>query len=94
MGYHLLSTLKSHLGSSIYLKEFGNTTKVMMFNHLDFSANLLFYAAGKESMMKGPGAFNKAASVSYKSLKQTERAQMEEACVMQPLQDLCHPMKR
>ena len=32
-------------------------------------------------MIKGPGMFNKAASLSYKSLNQTERAQLKEACI-------------
>ena len=32
-------------------------------------------------MIKGPGMFNKAASLSYRSLNQTERAQLKEACI-------------
>ena len=37
--------------------------------------------AGKEAMIKGPGMFNKAASLSYRSLNQTKRAQLKEACI-------------
>ena len=32
-------------------------------------------------MIKGPGMFSKAASLSYKSLNQTERAQLKETCI-------------
>ena len=46
---------------------------------MNFSTNS-FYAAGKEAMIKGPGAFNTAASECYKRLSEIEKAHFFEAC--------------
>ena len=46
---------------------------------MNFSTNS-FYVAGKQAMIKGPGAFNTAASECYKRLSKIERAHFFEAC--------------
>lgn len=42
-----------------------------------YSCPLFARVAGKEAMIEGPGSFNKAASLSYKSLDYSERAELK-----------------